>query len=85
MTSLTISDLIPHLKAAVGDDDDIELNVAMANAPLDDLGIDSLAVIDATNRIERELSIALPDGSTDDAATMQELCDAINLQLSAAV
>jgi act minimal PKS acyl carrier protein len=85
MNPITIDDLILHLRAAVGDDESIQLNPDLAHTPLNDLGIDSLAVIDATNRIERQLDVALPDGSLTEAETMRQLCDSINAQLRTGV
>lgn len=84
MRQFTTTDLIPYLLAAVGDDDDITLTSRADDIPLNDLGIDSLAVIDATSHIERDLGITLPDGSTAEIETMGDFCSVVNAQLVAA-
>lgn len=67
--TLSVTVPIPDLHAAIGEDEEIQLNTNMESTPLNDLGIDSLAAIDATGRIKHELR----DGTTAGIEFMRDL------------
>lgn len=70
--TFTLVDLKKHIFIALGEDDDINLTDATADDDLRDLGVDSLAVIDAAGRIEKDLHIKLPEGATSSIDTLGE-------------
>lgn len=59
--AFTLQDLKKYLFLALGEDETLDLTSAGADDPLRDRGVDSLAVIDARRRIERERAITLSE------------------------
>lgn len=72
MENLTEDKMKAFLAAAMGDDDDINIEAADLDDSLANLGVDSLAIIDVSNKIEREFGIKFPEGSTADIDSMGE-------------
>lgn len=70
--AFTLVDLKKHIFVALGEDDDIDLTDATSSDDLRDLGVDSLAVIDAAGRIEKDLHIKFPEGATSSIDTFGE-------------
>ncbi|MFB7297718.1 acyl carrier protein [Streptomyces rubiginosohelvolus] len=66
---MTLDDLKQILLAAAGVDDGIELNDDFGDAEFNALGYDSLALMEISNRIEREYGIELGDDTLSVAPT----------------
>lgn len=71
--ALTLDDLKKHLFLALGEDEELDLTDAGADDVLRDRGVDSLAVIDARRRIERELDVTFADVDADGVETFGDL------------
>jgi act minimal PKS acyl carrier protein len=78
MSQFTIGDLVRTLRESAGEDEDVDLEGDILDVTFDDLGYDSLALFNTVNRIERDLSISLPDDVVGHAATPRALLDEIN-------
>lgn len=76
--AFTLDDLKRHIFIALGEDDDIDLSDAAADDDLRDLGVDSLAVIDATGRIEKDLQIKFPEGATSSIETFGDFLTVVH-------
>lgn len=76
--AFTLDDLKKHIFLALGEDDDINLNDAAADDDLRDLGVDSLAVIDAAGRIEKDLQIKIPEGVTSSIKTFGDFLTVVH-------
>lgn len=80
---LTLHDLRRILRAAAGADEGVDLDADILDVPFEDLGYDSLALLETGSRIEREFGIELADTTMADAATPRALLTSVNGQLAA--
>ncbi len=78
MAALDIDDLRRILVACAGEDDAVDLNGDILDTPFDDLGYDSLALMETAARIEREYGVDLPDEEVTEAGTPRALLDLAN-------
>jgi act minimal PKS acyl carrier protein len=77
----TIDDLTRILRDAAGADESIDLDGDILDAGFDDLGYDSLALLETGLRIEREYGIELDDSTLTDAGTPRVLLAAVTARL----
>ncbi|WP_030622256.1 acyl carrier protein [Streptomyces sclerotialus] len=80
-TQFTIGDLEAILLAAAGDEG-IELSASL-DVLFEELGYDSLALLEVSSRIEREYHISLDDTPVTDMDTPRMLIEAVNSRLTA--
>ncbi|WP_018681631.1 acyl carrier protein [Actinokineospora enzanensis] len=85
MGAFTITELVDTLRESAGEDEDITLDGDILTVTFEDLGYDSLALLNTVSRIERELGVRLPDGAITEANTPAELLDAVNNTLAETV
>ncbi len=80
-------DLTPleeHILTVVGAHLGVERTVLQPQTRLDvDLGLDSLARLDLTMRLEDALDVALPDGAVTEPVTVGELVEVVRRALGA--
>jgi len=79
----TIDDLRRILRAAAGQDEEVELDADILDLSFEELGYDSLALLETGGRIERERGIALADSTITDAATPRALLAVVNEHIAA--
>ncbi|HKS44421.1 MAG TPA: acyl carrier protein [Amycolatopsis sp.] len=83
---LSVDDLRRILSEAAGADDEATgLDADALDTTFEDLGYDSLALMETASRIEREYAIKLDESVLADAETPRALLVLINEQLSARV
>jgi minimal PKS acyl carrier protein len=80
---LTIDDLKRVLRAAAGEGEGADLDADIMDVSFDELGYDSLALLETGSRIGREHRIELSDSTLTDARTPRALLASINQQLAA--
>lgn len=80
----TLADLKQILREVAGADESVDLDADILDASFEDLGYDSLALLEAGSRIEREYSVALDDSTVTDATTPRALLDVVNATLAPA-
>ena len=80
----TIEDLKQVLRAAAGEGEGGDLDSDIMDTPFDELGYDSLALLETGSRIGREHGIELPDSTVTEARTPRALLACINQQLASA-
>ncbi|WP_329136793.1 acyl carrier protein [Streptomyces sp. NBC_01476] len=78
----TIDDLRRILLGAAGADEAVDLAGDILDQTFDQLGYESLALLETTSWIEREYGIALDDDLFNDNATPRTLIEAVNASLS---
>ncbi|WP_328445656.1 acyl carrier protein [Streptomyces sp. NBC_00386] len=83
-TEFTLSDLRTILLEAAGADDGVDLDGDIADSDFQDLGYESLALLETAGRIERRYGISLDEEAFDNARTPRVLIDLVNTHLSAA-
>lgn len=81
--SVTLDDLKRILLQAAGADEGIDLSGDVLGVPFDELGYDSLALLEAVNRIQREYGVQLDDDAVAEAGTPGDLIALVNERLAA--
>lgn len=80
--TMTIDILRRILVACAGGDEDApELAGDIADVEFEELGYDSLALIETASRIQREFGVTVPEEQLIDVKTPRELIDIVNDQL----
>lgn len=79
----TIDDLIRILREGAGAEEGIELNADILDTPFDELGYESLALLETGLRIGREYGIELEDTVLVDIETPRDLVNAVREQMLA--
>ncbi|MEV5903039.1 acyl carrier protein [Streptomyces sp. NBC_00015] len=83
-TEFTLPDLRTILLEAAGTDEDVDLDGDIADLDFQDLGYESLALLETAGRIERAYGISLDEEAFTEARTPRALIDLVNSHLSAA-
>ena len=79
MAEMLIEDLRRILTECAGaDEEQAELGDDVLDHTLEELGYDSLAVLETTARIAQEFGVALEDGAIAGQQTLQGVLDAVN-------
>jgi len=79
----TLDDLRRIVREGAGADDSVNLDGDILNTPFEELGYDSLALLETGSRIEREYQIKLDDSAIGEADTPAALLAIVNDALSA--
>ncbi|MGA5560971.1 acyl carrier protein [Streptomyces platensis] len=82
MTSLTLDDLLTLLRECAGEDESVDLDGDVLDLPFDNLGYDSLALLNTVGRIERDYGVRLGDDALENAGTPRELIEMTNAALT---
>ena len=79
---------LPQLKVVLmegaGVEEDVDLEGDIADTPFEELGYESLALLETGSRIEREYGIRLDEEALTDARTPRQLVELVNAHLSGA-
>ncbi|MCI3279350.1 acyl carrier protein [Streptomyces cylindrosporus] len=78
----TIDDLKRILLEGAGADESVDLDRDILDTQFEQLGYESLALLETSSRIEREYGITLSDTILADATTPRLLLDAVNAHLA---
>ncbi|MEU9452003.1 acyl carrier protein [Streptomyces sp. NPDC048277] len=78
----TIDDLKRILLEGAGADESVDLDRDILDTQFEQLGYESLALLETSSRIEREYGITLSDTILADATTPRLLLDAVNARLT---
>ncbi|AJT68434.3 acyl carrier protein [Streptomyces chattanoogensis] len=77
----TLDDLRRILREGAGTAEGTDLDGDILDAGFEELGYESLALLETASRIEREYDIALDDTALADARTPRDLLEAVNARL----
>ncbi len=83
ISEYTIDELIITLQAAAGESTGVTLHGDILDVSFDELGYDSLALLETAARISRERGIMLPDSTVTDADTPRALLATVNERVAA--
>jgi act minimal PKS acyl carrier protein len=83
MHELTLDELLGILTAVAGQGDALVATPDVATLSLEDLGYDSLALLETAAHIEQEYGIDLPEDEITELETLQALLDLVNGSLAA--
>ncbi|RSS53135.1 acyl carrier protein [Streptomyces sp. WAC01280] len=78
MARLTLDTLLQILRESAGEEEGVDLGGDILDTPFVELGYDSLALLQATGRIERDLGVSLPDDVVAEAETPALLLALVN-------
>jgi len=81
--SFTDDDLRRILREGAGSDESVDLDGDILDSTFEELGYDSLALLETGSRIEREYQITLEDDAVSGVRTPRELIDLVQQQLAA--
>ncbi|MFF0488293.1 acyl carrier protein [Nocardia sp. NPDC004068] len=81
--TFTLDDLTRILREGSGAPDDADLSERILDTAFDDLGYDSLAMLETASRVEREFGVTLADSTVVDATTPRAFLAAVNALLPA--
>ncbi|MGK5639752.1 acyl carrier protein [Streptomyces sp. URMC 126] len=82
-TTFTVDDLKRILREGAGADSGSALDGDITDVSFEDLGYDSLALLETSTRIEREFHLPGDDDALITAKTPRELVDLVNARLAA--
>ncbi|MEV5432617.1 acyl carrier protein [Streptomyces sp. NPDC052701] len=80
----TLDDLKRILLESAGADENVDLDGDILDRRWDELGYESLALLETGSRIEREYGITFDESAVTDADTPRALLEIVNAQLGAA-
>ncbi|MFI0411609.1 acyl carrier protein [Actinomadura sp. 3N508] len=85
MAEITAEDLKRLLREVAGVDENVDMNgEGVEDKAFADLGYDSLALLEFTNRIEQDYGIQIPDGDLEHSHCLREAVDYVNDRLAKA-
>ncbi|MFJ4783593.1 acyl carrier protein [Streptomyces sp. NPDC088794] len=77
-TTVTLADLTRMLRESAGEEEGVNMDGDVLDVSFDDLGYDSLAMLQVIGQVQREYGIRLPDEAVADADTPRALLALIN-------
>ncbi|MBQ0825061.1 acyl carrier protein [Streptomyces tagetis] len=75
---MTTDDLMSVMRAAAGQDENVDLDGDILDVPFADLGYDSLALLETAARLEREHGVRLTDDLVTTARTPRGFLALVN-------
>ncbi|MFF3920399.1 acyl carrier protein [Streptomyces sp. NPDC001852] len=80
---LTLTELTRILRESAGADESVNLDGDILDTPFAELGYDSLALLEAASRVEREVGIKLSEDTLGDAETPRLFLALVNEPVTA--
>lgn len=77
-TAMTIDDLMAILKDCAGEGENLAPTESLQDTTFEEMGYDSLAVIEASARIEQDYGVVIPDDDIVDLRTPRALLAVVN-------
>ncbi|MER6084036.1 acyl carrier protein [Streptomyces sp. NPDC001833] len=81
---MTLDDLRRILRECAGFDEGLADDAAALDAAFEDLGYDSLALMESAARIQKEFGVVIPDDEITEVETPRALLGLVNGSLTAA-
>jgi act minimal PKS acyl carrier protein len=75
MSELTLPALLRMLKECAGADENVDLEQDLIDTPFEQLGYDSIALLEVLGHIERELGVRVPDDAAQSETPRQMLAE----------
>ncbi|RSM81629.1 acyl carrier protein [Kibdelosporangium aridum] len=83
MPLITLRELQDIMRECAGEDESVQSFEQAPDTTFEDLGYDSLALLETHSRIKRDYGVELSDDEVTVFKTPKELADLVNTQLSA--
>ncbi|MCQ8774738.1 acyl carrier protein [Streptomyces sp. KLMMK] len=78
MAHMTVDDVRRILVECAGVDDSIDITGDISDRPFDELGYDSLALMESAAQIKQEFGVVVPDDELVEVETPRALIDLVN-------
>lgn len=78
MPEFTLNDLVDLLRKSAGEDESVDLNGDILDNSFEELGYDSLALLNLAGYIKREYGVELDEKIVSDSSTPRALLAGIN-------
>jgi minimal PKS acyl carrier protein len=82
MPEITLPRLVQLIRECAGDSDEMDLDGDIIDVSFQDLGYDSLALLEISAKIEQDLGVSIPE---DEIKTPRETLQLINAKMAGAV
>jgi len=82
-SSFTLDDLREVMRACAGVDESVDLDGDIGDVTFEDLGYDSLAVLEMAAKVQNQLGIVISDDAAEQLLTPHSVIDYVNVQLAA--
>jgi act minimal PKS acyl carrier protein len=82
MQPMTIHDLVRLLRESAGESEGLDRGDALLDTTFDELGYDSLALIETAARIEQDYGLTIPDEEITELETPRALLGLVNGNLA---
>ena len=82
-STFTLDDMRQIMGGCAGVPESVDLTDDIGQVSFAELGYDSLAVLEMTARIQRQLGVRIPDDAVDEMKTPQAAVDYVNRRLTA--
>jgi acyl carrier protein len=83
MREFTQDDLTRTMRAAAGEDESVDLDGEILDLSFEDLGYDSLAVMETASVVQREFALRIPEEDLSTIETPREFLALVNDRLKA--
>jgi minimal PKS acyl carrier protein len=80
---LTLDDLRAIMRASAGVDESVDIDGDIHNVPFEDLGYDSLAILEISAQISTQYGVLIDDDAAKEMTTPQQALDYVNKRLAA--
>jgi act minimal PKS acyl carrier protein len=84
MTTFTLDDLITIMRECAGEDESVTLSGEVAEVDFEELGYDSLALMEAASRVQRSYDLSFPEDELAQVRTPAAFVTLVNEQLAKA-
>jgi act minimal PKS acyl carrier protein len=81
--SISLEDLREIMRACAGVDESIDLDADIGDNTFEELGYDSLAVLEMAAKLQNQLGVVIPDDAAEKLLTPYLLIEYINLRIPA--
>ncbi|WP_283133422.1 acyl carrier protein [Rhizohabitans arisaemae] len=85
MTTFTLGDVRRIMRQCAGESEVADLDGEIHDILFEDLGYDSLAVLEMAARVQQEYGVPMPDEAVDEMKTPGEAVEYINKRIATAV
>jgi act minimal PKS acyl carrier protein len=82
MATFTIGDLRRIMVAAAGESEESDFDGDVLEVTFEELGYDSIALLETASRVEREMQVTLPDEMVTDATTPRKFIELVEERLA---
>ena len=82
--TFTLDALLEVMRSCAGVEDSVQLDVSNADVEFEELGYDSLALLEVAAQVQRQYGVTMPDEAVEYMLTPNQAVEYINEQLTKA-